>query len=120
MKFISRLLAFNIIISSIYSLLNNFSQFSFLNCSFIIGILYLLFGLFFYVLEKGFFNITMFAFNKLSQQIRKKRNIICDESNISIDDYIYRDNNFFLTNSLLSCGFLISISTIVISFMLIS
>lgn len=120
MKHFSSLFAINMFISSFYSLFNKFSTFSFINCAFIIGMIYFLFGCVCFVWQKGFFNITLFAFNKISNNFQRRRGTISDNCQVTIDDYIYRENNFFLTNSLLYCGLFISISTTVISFVIIS
>lgn len=120
MKHFSLLIAFDVIISSIYSIISDFSRFSFLNCSFIIGMIYFLFGAICFVWEKGFFNITLFAFNKLGQQLQKKRGILYNDADITIEDYIHKKNDFYLTYNLLLCGLLISVISISISFIAIS
>ncbi|MGL4911281.1 MAG: DUF3899 domain-containing protein [Romboutsia sp.] len=120
MKHFSILLAFNLIFSTIYTMINSFNRFAFINCAFIIGMIYFLFGLMCFVWEKGFFNITIFAFNKLGGQLQKKRGVLCDDANITIDSYVHRKNSFYLTNSLLLSGTLISIVSIGISFITIS
>lgn len=120
MKNIIHLLAIDAIVSIIYSILNNFSTYSFLNCAFIVGMIYFLFGLLCFVWEKGFFDITFFSFNKLSQQFQRKKGMLPDDSNITIEDYICRENSFHLTSSLLISGLLISIASIGISFISIS
>jgi len=120
MKHFTLLIAFDVIISSIYSIISHFSRFSFLNCAFIIGIIYFLFGAMCFVWEKGFFNITLFAFNKLGQQVQKKRGVLHNDANITIEDYIHRKNSFYLTYDLLLCGILISVISIIISFIAIS
>jgi hypothetical protein len=120
MKHFSLLIAFDAIISSIYSIISGFSRFSFLNCAFIIGMVYFLFGAMCFVYEKGFFNITLFAFNKLGQQLQKKRGVLCNDADIKIEDYVHRKNNFYLTYNLLLCGLLISVVSISISFIVIS
>ena len=120
MKHFSMLLAINLLISFFYDIISkNSNTFAFINCSFIIGMAYFLSGCLFYVWEKGFFNITLFSFNKISQQIQKRRGILTDDCNITLDDYIYRKNKFFLTNSLLICGGFVSTLCIIISFLYI-
>lgn len=116
LKYIIRLISFNLIISLIFSTINDFSRFSFLNCSFIIGMIYLLFGGLCFVWEKGFFDITIFSFNKISQQIQKKKGVLSNDQDITIDDYISRDNNFKLTKPLLCSGTLFSTLCIILSF----
>jgi len=119
MKHFSLLIAFDVIFSLIYYVINDFSKFSFLNCVFIIGMIYFLFGAMCFVWEKGFFNITLFAFNKLGQQLQKKRGVLCNDADIKIEDYIHRENSFYLTYNLLLCGLLISVVSISISFIVI-
>jgi len=120
MKHFSLLIAFDAIFSLIYYIISGFSQFSFLNCVFIIGMIYFLLGSMCFVWEKGFFNITLFAFNKLGQQLQKKRGVLCNDTDIKIEDYIHRKNSFYLTYNLLLCGLLISVVSISISFIAIS
>lgn len=120
MKNLFHLLAIDAIISLLYSIINNFSTYSFLNCAFIVGMIYFLFGLLCFVWEKGFFNITLFSFNKLSQQLQRRKGMLPEDNNITIEDYICRENHFHLTNSLLISGLLVSASSIGISFIAIS
>ncbi|MGL5345916.1 MAG: DUF3899 domain-containing protein [Peptostreptococcaceae bacterium] len=119
MKHFIALLASDILISLLYSIIRGFSEFSFINCLFFIGMIYFLAGILCYVWEKGFFNITLFSFNKINQQIQKKRGVLPDEPDITLEDYIDKVNYFYLTNSLLTCGGLITISSIFISFILL-
>lgn len=120
MKHFSILLAFNLISSTIYSIFSGFSRFSFINCVFTIGMIYFLFGSMCFIWEKGFFNITIYAFNKLGQQLQRRKGTLCNDNDITIDDYTHRENNFFLTNNLLLCGLIISSVSLVISFISIS
>ena len=120
MKHFSMLLAINLLNSFFYDIISkNSNTFAFINCAFIIGMVYFLSGCLFYVWEKGFFNITLFSFNKISQQIQKRRGIKTEGSKITLDDYIYRKNKFFLTKSLLSSGGFVSTLCIFISFLYI-
>ena len=119
MKHFFTLLAFDFIISIFYTIIRGFSQFSFINCLFIIGMIYFLFGLLCFVWEKGFFNITIFSFNKINQKIQKKRGVLTEDTNLTLDDYICKTNHFYLTNSLLLCGGIVSFVSIFISFMYI-
>ncbi|WP_416389553.1 DUF3899 domain-containing protein [Paeniclostridium hominis] len=117
LKKFQKLIFINVILSFLYYLINNFERFSFINASFIIGMIYLTFGVFFYVTEQGFFNLTIYAYNKISNQLRRSRGIL-SESNISIDEYICKRYQFSNTNSLLSSGLIISTSTLFISFLI--
>lgn len=120
MKHFSILLAINLLISFFYDIISKTSNtFDFINCAFIIGMAYFLSGSLFYVWERGFFNITLFSFNKISKQIQKRRGLMTDDCNITLDDYIYRKNKFFLTNSLLICGGVVSTLCIILSFLYI-
>lgn len=120
MKSTFQLLAINAIISLFYAIINKFSPYSFINCAFMVGMVYFLFGLLCFVWEKGFFNITLFSFNKLSNEFQRRKGILPEDSDITIEEYVHRENNFFLTNSLLTSGLLISVITIGISFIYIS
>lgn len=118
MKKILILLAFDIIISLFYSIVRQFYSFSFINCFFTIGMFYFLFGSLCFIFEKGFFDITLFSFNKLNQQIQKKMGVLSDEPNITLDEYLNRGNSFNHTRSLLISGGLISLTSILIGFIL--
>lgn len=107
----------NLILSFLYVIINNFKKFSFINASFTISMFYLIIGLLFFVGEKGFFNLTLYSFNKLNQQIQKKRGLLT-EPEISIDEYVNKKYSFKNTSALLSSGILISVFTLVISIML--
>jgi hypothetical protein len=78
--------------------------------------IYLLFGAICYVWEGGFFNIMSFSFNKIKQQIQKKRGLIDLDDEITLDEYILRDNKFKFTYNLLFSGLFISLSSTIISF----
>ena len=120
LKHFSILLAINLLISFFYDIISkNSNSFAFINCAFIIGMVYFLSGCLCYVWEKGFFNITLFSFSKISQEIQKRRGILTDDHNISLDDYIFRKNKFFLTTNLLMCGGVVSILCIILSFLYI-
>lgn len=113
------LIAFNVIFSIFFSIFVGFRSFAFLNCSFIISMIYLLFGVLCFVWEKGFFNITLFSFNKLAQQLNKKRGILIEESNLQLSDYTYKENSFYYTSHLILCGSIMAIFITVVSFYLI-
>lgn len=116
----SILLAIDLLISIFYDIISkNSNNFAFINCAFIIGMLYFLAGSLCYVWEKGFFNITLFSFNKINKEIQKRRGLLTDDYNVTLDDYVYKKNKFFLTSSLLICGGLISSLCIIISFLYI-
>ncbi|MGL6108110.1 DUF3899 domain-containing protein [Romboutsia sp.] len=117
MKHFFTFLAFDFIISLFYTIIRDFSQYSFINSVFFIGMIYLLFGALCFVWERGFFNVTIFSFNKINQQIQKKRGVLTEDTNLTLDDYICRTNHFYLTNSLLCCGAFISFVSIIVSFM---
>lgn len=119
MKKISILLAFDFIISLLYYIIRHFDKFSFINCFFIIGMTYFLFGSLCFVFEKGFFNITLFSFNKLNHQIQKKMGVLSDEDDITLDEYLSRSYHFNFTKNLLISGGLISLTSILIGFMLL-
>ncbi len=119
MKKFSTLIAIDALFSTFYSLFVDFKNFAFLNCSFTIGMIYLLFGALCFIWEKGFFNITLFSFNKMNQQLQKKRGILLEKTDLTLDDYIYKENSFSYTSSLLYSGFIISMLTTIISFSLI-
>ncbi|MEG0842792.1 MAG: DUF3899 domain-containing protein [Romboutsia sp.] len=116
MKVISILISINLFFSLFYTFFSKFELFSFINCSFVIGMFYLMFGVLCFVWEKGFFNLTIFSFNRISQNIRKKRGLLIDEADITIEDYISRENHFSHTTSLLTSGILISSITTFLSF----
>ncbi|MGL5312728.1 MAG: DUF3899 domain-containing protein [Peptostreptococcaceae bacterium] len=123
LKHFFTLLAFDFIVSLfytiVYTIIRGFSSYSFINCLFIIGMIYFLFGALCFVWERGFFNITIFSFNKINHQIQKRRGVLTNDADVTLDDYVNRTNSFYLTNSLLSCGGFISIASIFVSFMYI-
>ncbi|WP_278683080.1 DUF3899 domain-containing protein [Paraclostridium bifermentans] len=121
MKKFNMLIILNLVISFSYCLFNGFERFSFINSSFMIGLFYLTLGIFFYVTEQGFFNLTIYAYNKVCNQIQKSRGLLSEGNiDIDIDDYIKRRYHFTNTNSLLSSGLIISLSTLIISFTIYS
>ena len=81
--------------------------------------IYFLFGCLCFVWERGFFNLTIYSFNKIQQEIQKKRGIIDDSDIVTLDDYINKTNSFYLTNHLLICGTFISTLSTIISFIYI-
>lgn len=113
------LISINLILSLIYCFIANFERFSFLNSSFTIGMAYLAVGSLFYVSEKGFFNMTLYAFNKICQENQKRKGTL-DGPSVTIDDYINKRYKFANTNSLLSSGLIISVTTLALSFLMYS
>jgi hypothetical protein len=109
---------FNLIISFLYWAINGFEKFAFINSSFTIGMLYLGVGILLYVGEKGFFNLTLYSFNKLFQNSNKNKMLFEGESNIKLEDYLNKKIEFSNTNSLLSSGICISSITFILSFII--
>lgn len=116
MKKSAILISINLLFSLLYTVLTKFKLVSFINCSFVIGMFYLMFGVLCFVWEKGFFNITLFSFNKISQQIQKRRGVLLDEPDITLDDYIKKQNYFSYTMPFLISGILVSSITTILSF----
>lgn len=113
-------IAIDIIISMFYSIFCGFKQYSFINCSFLLGMLFFLFGILCYVWEKGFFNIIIYSFNKIGQQLHKSQGVLTEESNITIEEFAHRKNSFKYTYNLLGSGFIISLTTTILSFLAVS
>lgn len=109
---------FNLIISFLYCAINGFEKFAFINSSFTIGMSYLGVGILLYVGEKGFFNLTLYSFNKLFQNSNKNKMLFEGESNIKLEDYLNKKIEFSNTNSLLSSGICISSITFILSFII--
>lgn len=119
MKKFYSLISINLILSFIFCIISNFEKFAFINASFIIGMLYLATGALFFVSEQGFFNMTLYSFNKICEENRRRKGVLC-EASITIDDYINKRYKFEITNPLLSSGCIISITTLIISFLMYS
>ena len=101
MKNFSMLLAIDLLISFFYDIISkNSNNFAFINFSFIIGMFYFLASSLCYVWEKGFFNITLFSFKKINNEIQKRKGLLTDDDNVTLEDYVYRKNKFFLTSNL--------------------
>lgn len=113
----SKFMLFNVFISYFYCIINNFEKYSFINSSFVIGMFYLIIGLLFFVGEKGFFNLTLYSFNKLYQQQQKRKGLLNDPE-ITIEEYVTKKYSFASTSSLLSSGFIISTIALMLSFVL--
>lgn len=109
---------FNLIASFIYFIISEFEKFAFINASFTIGIIYLSAGILLYVGEKGFFNLTLYSFNKLFQNSHKNKGLIEGESTIQLEDYLNKKFEFSNTRHLLSSGISISSITLIISFII--
>lgn len=119
MKKIYKLVLINLIFSFIFCIIKNFERFSFFDASFVIGMFYLSAGALFFVSEKGFFNMTLYSFNKVCEINRKHKGVLCEPS-ITVDDYINKRYKFSITNPLLTSGCIISISSLIISFLMYS
>ena len=113
-----KFILFNLIISFLYCAIVGFEKFSFINSSFTIGMIYLGVGILLYVGEKGFFNLTLYAFNKLFQNSNKNKMLLEGESNIKIEDYLNKKIQFSNTSSLLTSGIFLCSITFVLSFIL--
>ncbi|MGL4797389.1 MAG: DUF3899 domain-containing protein [Paraclostridium sp.] len=119
MKKFYTLISINLILSFIFHIISNFERFSLINASFMIGMLYLATGALFFVSEQGFFNMTLYSFNKICEENRRRKGVLC-EASITVDDYINKRYKFNSTNPLLASGLIISITTLIISFLMYS
>ena len=63
--------------------------------------------------------MTLYSFNKICEENRRRKGVLC-ESTITVDDYINRRYKFTITNPLLSSGCIISITSLIISFLFYS
>lgn len=43
---------------------------------------------------KRVFNITLFSFKKINNEIQKRKGLLTDDDNVTLEDYVYRKNNF--------------------------
>ncbi len=118
MNYFFILVAINIILGALVTFISNDNNFIiFINSSFLISMLYLSVGLLCFVWEKGFFDITIYSFNKITRNFKK--NALIDEEELSFEEFLQRENKFFLTKDLIRSGGLVSILCTLCSFLLI-
>ncbi|MFI3211070.1 MAG: DUF3899 domain-containing protein [Peptostreptococcaceae bacterium] len=118
MNYFFILLAINIILGiSFTGLSNDINFITLINSSFLISMLYLSVGFLCFVWEKGFFDITIYSFNKIKKNFKK--NALIDEEELSFEEFLQRENKFFLTKDLIRSGGLVSILCVLCSFLLI-
>ncbi|MDR0880408.1 MAG: DUF3899 domain-containing protein [Clostridioides sp.] len=116
MKRVLKLVLIDLIVSLVYSLFCGFKGYSFINCSFTVGMFLLFAGAMCFVWEKGFFDIPLYSFNKFAQSFRKKKGFMVDEESLTLDDFVLGKHNFAYTNPLLFSGIIISVTTFVLSY----
>ncbi|KFN02624.1 DUF3899 domain-containing protein [Bacillus clarus] len=106
-----------IIASSIGAFLIS-SQFllNFVNVSFYIALFFILVGGFLFLFQNGFFNVTMYAFQKVFGTNKKVESLIEEEEPINKKERIYKTYSFKWTYPICITGIVLGVFSTLISF----
>lgn len=109
----------SIISSSIISLFSSHSfLFDFVNFSFYFGLAFIILGGFLFLIQRGFFNITIYALRKLGRSKDKKVESLIegDEEEEDPKEALYRTYSFTWTYPVIITGLVLWFFSTVISF----
>jgi hypothetical protein len=109
----------SVIASAIFSLFSGMHQFllNFVNTTFYFALLFIMVGGFMFVLQRGFFNVTRYAFRKLFKSNNKKmEDLIEEETESDSREIIYRTHSFKLTYPILFSGIILAVISAALSF----
>ncbi|HEK9103511.1 DUF3899 domain-containing protein [Bacillus pfraonensis] len=90
---------------------------NFVNISFYIALLFIILGGFLFLFQRGFFNITIYAFQKVFGTNKKVESLIEEEeSTIDKKERIYKTYSFAWTYPICMTGILLGLTSTIISF----
>ncbi|KEK24825.1 DUF3899 domain-containing protein [Bacillus gaemokensis] len=89
---------------------------NFVNIAFYFALLFIVLGVFLFLFQSGFFNITMYAFQKVFGTNKKIESLIEEEEPVNKKERIYKTYSFTWTYPICIAGVLLGIFSTIISF----
>ncbi|MFD0769558.1 DUF3899 domain-containing protein [Bacillus sp. CGMCC 1.60114] len=89
---------------------------NFVNIMFYIALIFIIIGGFLFLYQRGFFNVTIYAFKKLGRSNKKVESLIEDEEKRDPKEILYRTYSFTWTYPIVITGIILGALSTVISF----
>ncbi|WP_429713812.1 DUF3899 domain-containing protein [Bacillus rhizoplanae] len=89
---------------------------NFVNIMFYIALIFIIIGGFLFLYQRGFFNVTIYAFRKLGRSNKKVESLIEDEEKRDPKEILYRTYSFTWTYPIVITGIILGALSTVISF----
>ncbi|MGF9965172.1 DUF3899 domain-containing protein [Bacillus rhizoplanae] len=83
---------------------------------FYIALIFIIIGGFLFLYQRGFFNVTIYAFRKLGRSNKKVESLIEDEEKRDPKEILYRTYSFTWTYPIVITGIILGALSTVISF----
>lgn len=114
---ISILTGVSIAISGAYAaIFSNSFLLYFINIMFYIALLFIIIGGFVFLFQRGFFNVTMYAFKKLGRSNKKIESLIEGEEKRDPKEILYRTYSFTWTYPIVITGIILGALSTIIGF----
>ncbi|PEA53156.1 transporter [Bacillus pseudomycoides] len=114
---ISILTGSTIAISGAYAVIfSNSFLLNFVNFMFYIALLFIIIGGFVFLFQRGFFNVTIYAFKKLGRSNNKMESLIEGEEEHDPKEILYRTYSFTWTYPILITGIILAALSSIMSF----
>ncbi|WP_020059824.1 DUF3899 domain-containing protein [Bacillus sp. 123MFChir2] len=114
---ISILTGSTIAISGAYAVIfSNSFLLNFVNMMFYIALLFIIIGGFVFLFQRGFFNVTIYAFKKLGRSNKKIESLIEGEEERDPKEILYRTYSFTWTYPVLITGIILAAFSSIMSF----
>lgn len=89
---------------------------NFVNMMFYIALLFIIIGGFVFLFQRGFFNITIYAFKKLGRSNKKIESLIEEEEKRDPKELLYRTYSFAWTYPIVITGIILGTLSTIISY----
>lgn len=89
---------------------------NFVNIMFYIALFFIIIGGFLFLFQRGFFNVTMYAFKKFGRSNKKIESLIEGEEKRDPTEILYRTYSFAWTYPIVITGIVLGILSTIISF----
>ncbi|SFC29953.1 protein of unknown function [Bacillus sp. 491mf] len=114
---ISILTGSTIAISGAYAVIfSNSFLLNFVNMMFYIALLFIIIGGFVFLFQRGFFNVTIYAFKKLGRSNKKFESLIEEEEKRDPKELLYRTYSFVWTYPIVITGIILGTLSTIISY----
>ncbi|WP_438824432.1 DUF3899 domain-containing protein [Bacillus sp. JJ864] len=114
---ISILTGSTIAISGAYAVIfSNSFLLNFVNSMFYIALLFIIIGGFVFLFQRGFFNVTIYAFKKLGRSNNKMESLIEGEEESDPKEILYRTYSFTWTYPIVITGIILAALSSIMSF----
>ncbi|MGG2066684.1 DUF3899 domain-containing protein [Bacillus sp. S14(2024)] len=89
---------------------------NFVNIMFYIALLFIIIGGFLFLFQRGFFNVTMYAFNKLGRSKEKMQSLIEGDEKYNPKERLYRTYSFAWTYPIVITAIILGALSTILTF----